>query len=701
MTEKKSEKEKPEVISKPQKTPDWMRITGRFFKVIFFSITGVLVSLLLIGIVIGLGTYYSYAKSFKSAKKKSNSTQIIFYDNQKNIIYEGYGTKSPQEVTLSDVPDMLKKATLASEDANFYEHGAIDLRGIVRATIINVRNSQRPGYQKIYDLFSEKNYSQGGSTITQQLVKNIYLTNERSFERKIKEIVFSAELEKIKTKDQILQDYLNNVYYGEQALGISNAAKIYFGKEVSNLNLSEVSMLAGLPAAPTKLSPISGDYNLAKERQEYVLSKMIALGYISVEEAKEAANTELFFKSSNQDLVLRHPFFVDFVKKELAEKIGEEAMDRGGFEIYTTLDPKNQEIAEVKATEYMKKFSSRKVTNAAVVILDNKQGTLSAMVGGVDYDKSKVNVATSLRQPGSSFKPIVYLAGILNGFTASSILPDKFVNFGGNPPYIPKNYDGSYHGNVTVRTALQNSLNIPAVEMTKLVGVEKVAETAKTLGISSLLDNPTSYGLTIGLGSAEVKLYELARAYSVLANNGRGSGFSGISKIVDSEGTEIYTTPKSFSQIIDEKAAYIMANILSDNKARSMVFGSNSPLYLKDRPVAAKTGTTDNYADSWTMGFTPQYTVGVWMGNNDRTVMARVSGIEGAAYIWHDIIEAIHQGLPVEQFTKPAGLKELYIDSKTGLPAQKQSKPYQLEYYLPGTEPTKDTKFDYIKDINK
>lgn len=682
------------------KKKTWLGGAGKIFKILAVSLSGVLVSLILVGILAGTAVYFTYSKSFKTAKKRNNSTQIIFYDKENNIIYESYGTKAQEEVRLEDVPDNLKNATVAAEDASFYRHGAIDPRGLARAAIINIKDSDKQGFKKIYDLFSEKNYAQGGSTITQQLVKNVYLTNERSFERKIKEVVYSAELEKAKSKDLILQDYLNSVYYGEQALGIKNAARIYFDKDVSELNLAEASMLAGLPAAPTKLSPVSGDFDLAKKRQEYVLSKMIESGYISYDQAKEAANTDLYFRPAHQDLILKHPYFVDVVKKELEEKIGKEAMDRGGLEVHTTMDPKNQEIAEKTAVDYMKKFASRKVTNAAVVILDNKQGTLSAMVGGVDYETSKVNVATSLRQPGSSFKPLVYLAGLLNGYTASSMLADKFVDFGGSPAYRPKNYDGSFHGTVTVRTALQNSLNIPAVEMTKLVGVGKVAETAKLLGITTLLSDPTSYGLTIGLGSAEVKLYDLAKAYSVMANRGELAGFSGIASIVDSEGVKIYETPKSFNRVIDEKVAYIMENILSDNKARSMVFGTNSPLYLKDRPVAAKTGTTDNYADSWTMGFTPQYTVGVWMGNNDRSVMAKVSGIEGAAYIWNDIMKGIHEGLPVEQFAKPEGLKEMYINSRTGLPAPTQSSAYQLEYYVPGTEPSKDTKFNYLKLFN-
>ncbi len=702
--EKKTSETIEEINSKPEnigKINKYLKIFARGVKIFFLSILTAISGLVLVSFFLGYGVYSSYAKSFDTAKKRSNSTQIVFYDKDNNIIYESYGAKNPDYIKISDVPEVIKTATLASEDADFYNHGAVDPKGLARAAYLNVINSDKSGFSKITDLFSENNYSQGGSSITQQLVKNLYLTNEKSFERKIKEIIYAIQIEKRESKDQILEDYLNNVYYGEQALGIKNAAKTYYDKDVSELDLAEVSMLVGLPVSPTRLSPISGDYEQAKKRQEYVLSKMVLTGKITLEQAKESANQAIYFNDQNLSLTLKYPNFVEYTKNELKEKIGDENFSRGGFEVYTSLNPSVQEKVEEITKEYIEnKFKSRKVTNAAAVILDNKNYEISGMVGGINWEESKVNVATSLRQPGSSFKPIVYMSGLLSKFTASSLFADKYVNFGGNPAYKPRNYDGSYHGNVTMRIALANSLNIPAVEMAKLVGVDKIIETAKKLGITTL-EEDNNYGLSIGLGSAEVKLFELTRAYSVFANNGRLASFTSINKIIDAEDEVVFEKKKSFKQVIDDKAAYIMTSILSDNKARSMVFGSSSPLYLKDRVVAAKTGTTDNYADSWTMGYTPNYTVGVWMGNNDRTVMSRVSGIEGAAYIWNDIMKSIHQDIPAELFTKPEGISEMWITPRTGLPSSSQRLPNILEYYIPGTEPTKDLKFDYLKVFGK
>jgi membrane peptidoglycan carboxypeptidase len=457
-------------------------------------------------------------------------------------------------------------------------------------------------------------------------------------------------------------------------------------------------MLAGLPQAPTKYSPVSGDFKEAKQRQQYVLSKMYEKGFITLAQAKEAANEQLVFNEQKNISVNKYPYFTDYVKQELAQKIGDEAIDSGGIKVYTTLDSKNQDVAEAKAKEYMQKFANRKVTNAAIVVLDNKDGGISAMVGGVDYEKSKVNVATSPRQPGSSFKPIVYTAGLFAGYSPATRLYDRFVNFGGIPAYTPKNYDGKFHGDVTFRNALANSLNIPAVEMTKLAGIDRVLDTAKKMGINTLNSDPNRYGLSIGLGSGEVKLFELARAYSIFANNGEMSNFSGIQKIVDNEGTEIYIQPKYKSPAIDPRVAFIMSNVLSDNQARSMVFGTNNPLTLKNRKVGAKTGTTDDYADSWTMGFTPQFTTGVWMGNNDHSVMVKNSGVEGAAYIWHDVMEGIHEGLLAEDFVKPDGLTEAWVSRTTGLPAG-QGGGSILEYFLPGTEPKKNQDYNYLNQF--
>lgn len=681
------------------KSRRFLKFLKHALKALFSSFWAIFLSFIILSLFLTYGLYTSFAKSFDSAKRKNNSTQTVFYDATGKVIYESYGARESDPVKLSEVPKTVINATLAAEDSDFYHHSAIDPRGIVRAMVNNVESSTKSGLGKLTDLFSEENYTQGGSTITQQLVKNVYLTNEKSFTRKMKEIVYAYELEKRYSKDEILEDYLNSVYYGEQALGIKNAAEIYFGKSLDKLTLSEASMLAGLPQAPTKFSPISGDWKESKKRQEYVLSEMVGLGMISLKQAKEAANAELTFSAKNMELTLKYPYFVNFVKEELSSKIGSEAVESGGIKVYTSLDPKKQLVAEKKAEEYLEKNKWRNVTNASVVILNNKKENVSAMVGGTDWDTSKVNVATSNRQPGSSFKPIVYTAGLLNGYTAATILADTYVNFGGNPPYIPHNYTGRYYGNVTVRKALANSLNVSAVEMTKLAGVDKVIETAKKLGISSITGDVNDYGLTVGLGSAEVELFELTRAYSVLARSGQLSGFSGIEKIIDNEGAEIYTKPVPKNTVIDPKVAYIMADILSDNDARRMVFGTYTPLTLKDRKVAAKTGTTDDYADSWTVGFTPQYTVGVWMGNNDRSKMKRVSGVEGAAYIWHDVIDEIHKGLAKESFKKPKDIATEWISPYTGGKASYEGAPNILEYFVPGTEPPVRPDLSYLNQF--
>jgi 1A family penicillin-binding protein len=697
----KSSEDKLELDKKTKKRGFWGYF-GFVLKVFLFAVLGALATCVILAVIIGFATYSNYAQSFKVAKIKNNSTQNVFYDKTGGIIYESYGAKSPAKVDLADLPDVVKKATLAAEDSGFYSHGAIDPRGLTRAALVNIKSSDKTGLTRFTDLFNEQDYSQGGSTITQQLVKNLYLTNERSFDRKLKEVVYSFELEKKMSKDQILEAYLNNVYYGEQALGIQNASLAYFGKPVNQLDLAEVTMLVGLPAAPTKLDPISGDFNAAKKRQEYVLTQMYNLHQITLEDAKAAANESLYLSESKvgTDLVLKDPFFVDVIKKELTSLLGEETVDRGGLSVYTSLDPKTQKVAEEQTAIYMKKFAYRKVSSDAIVILDNKTGFISALVGGADWEKSKINMATSVRQPGSSFKPIMYTAGLLNGYTAATRLIDKSVNFGGNPAYMPKNYDGSYHGNITLHYALANSLNVPAVEMTKLAGVDKVIETAKLLGISSITRDPSSYGLSIGLGSAEVSPFEMTRAFSVFANGGKKSEFTGIDHVVGNTGDNIYSSQRAETPVIDPMTAYIMANILSDNKARSMVFGTSNPLTLPDRKVAAKTGTTDDYADSWTIGFTPQYTVGVWMGNNDRTKMSRVSGVEGAAYIWQDVMKGIHKGLPAEEFVKPAGIATAWVNPLTGLLATYNGAPNILEYFVPGTEPKKNQDFGYLNQFS-
>ena len=437
------------------------------------------------------GIYVKYSNDFDDTKAKSNSTQLIFYDRNGEEIFKGFGAAEPDRAKLSEIPEVIKNATLAAEDDNFYNHGPIDLKGIARAAYINWQSSDKQGLDRVKELFTEGSYTQGGSTITQQLVKNIYLTNERSFNRKIKEVIFAYNLESKYSKDEILEMYLNEINYGEQALGIKNAAKVYFNKPIDQLSLAEASMIAGLPAAPSLYSPLQ-DYEASKKRQEYVLQKMITNEIITIEEAKTAIEEPLVYYGE-RELIDKYPYFNQYVKDELSKIVGE--IEDKGYRVYTTLDSNKQRIAQEKGRQELAKLSYRGASNTAIVIADPKKNEILAMVGGIDWNVSKVNVATAERQPGSSFKPIVYATGLENGYTAATILIDKSVNFGGIPPYIPRNYSGGYSGYVTVRNALARSLNVTAVEMTKLVSKEKVIDQAHRMGITTINNDPESYGL--------------------------------------------------------------------------------------------------------------------------------------------------------------------------------------------------------------
>lgn len=661
-------------FKKQNKLLSFLRI---FFKVSFFALF-----ILFIGLIMSGYVYYLKVKSdFKREKPRTNTTQSIFYDKDGGIIYESYGARESSNIPLNELPDAVIKATLAAEDLDFYKHDAYDLKGILRAVYKNYKNTEKRGINKLSVLFDEDSYSEGGSTITQQLVKNRYLNSEKSFNRKIKEVIYANELEKKYSKDKILEMYINEIYFGEQAIGIQNASKIYFDKDAKKLNLAEASILAGLPQAPTKYSPISGDFLESKKRQEYVLQRMILAGFIDLDMAKSAANEDLIF-ANKKDFLKKYPYFVDWIKKEIDKKYGDGFSEKGGIKVYTALDPKIQEIAEKAVEKNLNNFKYRKVENSSVVVLEPENNQVLAMVGGKNYDESKVNVATSLRQPGSSFKPFVYLAGLEKGFTARTKFIDKYVNFGGIPPYAPRNYDGGYHGYVTMRQALSWSLNIPAVEMLNIVGLDEVINLGENLGIG--LDDAKRCGLSLALGCKEIRLLDLAGAYSAIYDKGQWKTPSGITKITDNKDEIIFLNNQKKRKIFSEENAYIITNILSDINTRRKVFGWRNKLEL-DRPAAAKTGTTDNYTDSWTLGFTPDFVTGVWMGNNDRTPMLRTSGIEGAAYIWNDVMTEIHKDLPKKEFEKPDGVIELKINSSSGQIETKYNG--ILEVFKKGTEP--------------
>lgn len=654
------------------------------------SILGFFFSILALA-VISYNYYQDIRAEFVSVEPKNNVTQSVFYDKNGDIIYESFGTREPEEILLEEMPDNLVKATLAAEDLNFYDHEAYDLKSILRAVYKNYKSTKGGIVDKVKVLFDEGSYTEGGSTITQQLVKNIYLTNERSFDRKAKEIIYAMELEKKYTKDEILELYLTSIYYGEQALGIKNAADIYFDKEVADLSLAEITMLTGLPAAPTNYSPVSGDFIESKKRQEYVLQRMYLAGYINLKVATATANTELTFAEGEQ-FVSRYPFFVDWLKKELYLEYGEQKVESGGLKVYTTLDPRVQEMIKDKASEHVEKLKRKDVSNAAVVVINPATNEVIAMVGGLDYEKSKVNVATSKRQPGSSFKPIVYFTGLEEGYTASSKLLDKSVNFGGNPPYRPKNYDGWYRGYVTIRDSLAGSLNIPAVEMLSLVGMDKAIETADALGLS-LGEEAKKCGLALALGCKEVRLLDMTNAYATFAANGVAAKISGVSKIKDSKNNDIYTS-ETREDVLDPDNSYIISHILSDEKARRKVFGYKNKLEI-GRPAAAKTGTTDNYTDAWTIGYTPNYTVGVWVGNNDRSPMKKIGGIDGAAPIWNSVMIELHKDLSPVGFERPDGIEEAKISPSSG-GVVRAGRWGILEVFKKGTVPTGKLDLSYL-----
>jgi 1A family penicillin-binding protein len=688
-------------LEKQEKKKKYKKIKNiliKLTKITFFGFFLFIVGIIFTIIVISAGIYTKYSKEFEEIKPQSNSTQLVFYDKNNNEIFRGYGAAEPTRIKLSDMPETVVQATLAAEDTDFYEHGAVDFKSLIRAVYVSWNNEEGDVITKIKRLSSEDSYIQGGSTITQQLVKNIYLTQERTFKRKIKEVIFAYKLESKYSKDEIMEMYLNEIYYGEQALGIENAATIYFGKNAKDLTLAEASILAGVPAAPTYYSPFDDTFENSKKRQEYVLQRMYVNKKITLEEAKEAANKLLIFSHSTEQTLNKYPYFNQFVKEEVAKELSTDNLSNSGIKVYTSLDPEKQDIAEEQVKIWLKKLSYKGATNSAVVIADPESNEILAMVGGVNWETSKVNVATSDRQPGSSFKPIVYATALENSYTAATILNDKYVNFGGIPAYIPRNYNGGYSGYVTLRNALARSLNIPAVEMAKLVGVDKIIDMAHNLGISGINNGSTTYGLSLALGSAEVKLVEMVEAYSTFADEGKRMPQTSILKILNKNNENISTTKRKKQQVISEETSFIISSILSDNTARSVTFGSSSPLKT-EKITAVKTGTTDNYADSWTIGYSPSLVVGVWMGNNDHTSMKQVSGIEGAAYIWHDIITECLEATENEQFEKPDGIEEAWINPYTGVIATYKSAPNILEYFKKGTIPSTKVDLSYLKQF--
>lgn len=584
------------------------------------------------------------------------------YDRNGTLLTEIYASQNRTLVKLSEIPKSLQMATLAIEDKNFYNHPGFDLPSILRAFREDIVTGN----------------IQGGSTLTQQLIKTSMLTPEQTLSRKLKEVVLAFWAERIYTKNQILEMYFNQVPYGGTAWGAEAAAETYFNKPVMQLRLSESAFLAGLTAAPTSYSPFGENPTLWKKRQKEVLARMVSLHYISQAEANAAQKEKLVFRQPQT--AIHAPHFVNYIKDLLIKKYGLAAVEKGGLQVTTTLDLKTQEMAEKAVKEEVENAAALNVSNGAAVVIDPRNGDLLAMVGSKDFldpNGGNVNLTTSLRQPGSTVKVITYTAALLQGFTAASLLDDSPQSFSvpGGEPYTPVNYDGNYHGQVPLRFALANSLNLPAVKLLSEVGVPNVVALAKKMGITSWND-PNDYGLSLTLGAAETTMLEMAQVNSVLANKGNFVGINPIIRVKDIKDTIFEEKqPDTARKVVDEGVTFILSDILSDNNARSTAFGSHSPLMIPGHRVSVKTGTSDDKRDNWTNGYTDNYVVVVWVGNNDNSPMSQTlaSGITGAAPIWNRIMTKLLAKHPESKLQIPDTIVQRTCGGKP-------------EYFIKGTE---------------
>ncbi|HYD34532.1 MAG TPA: transglycosylase domain-containing protein [Vitreimonas sp.] len=632
------------------------------------------------------------------------STRI--YDRNGELLYDLFDEERRVPVTIDQIPETLKQATIATEDKDFYKHQGFDFLTIVRIP---------------YNLIVRRRVV-GGSTLTQQLVKNVLLTNERSLPRKFREFVLSLQIERTFTKDQILEMYLNEAPYGGTAWGVGTASEIYFNKPVSQVTLTESVILAGLPQRPSAYSPYSGksDENgepLWKMRAKGVLRRMKEDGYVTdlaYEQSLSELDTIVFQRAKTE---IKAPHFVFFVRDKLIEMYGEELTEKGGLKVTTTLDlPLHAEAQKIVAEE-IEKVLEFNITNGAAMVTNPKTGEILSMVGSKDYFAEDIDgqynvAADGLRQPGSSIKPLTYLGLFKMGYTPASMLMDVETTFAANQvekPYNPKNYDGKFHGPVNLRTALGSSLNIPAVKGVGIVGVENFLQLAYDMGFPTLEpseENLRRLGLSVTLGGGEVHLIDTVTAYSAFANGGRKVEPVAILKVEDSNGKLLFEhRPVDGREVITPEEAYLINNVLSDNNARLLAFGANS-LLNTGKAIAVKTGTTNDRRDNWTIGWSQEVMVGVWVGNNDNSEMTRVaSGITGASPIWRKIIDhALKNGFSAPDWERPENVEEVTVDAVSGYPAH-DDLPSRKDIAIKGTLPALpdpiNTKLKVCKGENK
>ena len=587
-----------------------------------------------------------------SEKQFIQSTKI--YDRTGEIVlYDIYGEEKRTYVSLTEMPEHLKQAVIATEDANFYNHFGIDIPGIIRSILTDLKIG-RPVY--------------GASTIPQQLIRSSFLSLEKTAQRKIREVILALELDRRYSKDQILEWYLNQVPFGSNAYGVEAASQTFFQKPVSQISIAQAAILTSLIQAPSYLSPYQNKQGLL-ERKDYVLDRMAQEGYLTKQEAELIKKEELEFK---KPIILKAPYFTLYIKSYLDNKYGQDFLRENGLRVYTSLDWELQEAAEQIIEQGVKANKHNNAHNAALVSINPQTGEILAMVGGADYFEDpyppncvseenckfspQFNVTTlGLRQPGSAFKPFVYATAFKNGFSPDSTVIDEETNFGiwGGKEYVPENYDGLYRGEITLRQALAQSINVASVKvLLNMAGpeIDNSVKTAQDLGITTLRP---PYGPSIVLGGWEVKLLDMVSAYGVFATEGLKVSPVTILRIEDSNGNIIEENKKTQKRVLSIEPCRMINSILSDNEARAAMFGWSSPLYFKDYQVAAKTGTTQNYQDAWTIGYSPSVATGVWVGNNDNTPMEEEPGVVLAGPIFHNFMEQALKKYPQENFNPP------------------------------------------------
>jgi penicillin-binding protein 1C len=661
---------------------------GKFLWVKFRYFISILV--IILGVTIAF-TFWNLP-SLTSIFEHLNQPSVRITDRNGHLLYEILPEEGGRNAVLSfeKIPQCMKEATIAVEDKNFYTNPGVDLQGIVRAFWINLRGGETIA---------------GGSTITQQVARTLLFSQdertERTLRRKLREAVLAWQMTRHFSKEEILALYLNQVNYGGMAYGVEAAAQTYFGKPAADLLLPECALLAGLPQAPGLYNPFTNP-DLAKERQAIVLGLMHSQGYISEQEQGEAEFTPLSYNPVPYPI--EAPHFVWIVRDQLDRLFAEGKFDpRQSLIVRTTLDLDFQHVAEDAVTRQINTFkqedpvTNHNVNNAAAVALEPHTGEILALVGSADYFDASifgaVDMATSPRQPGSSFKPFIYAQALdphqPDSWTAATAILDvtnTFITHDGSP-YTPKNYDGREHGPVSVRQALASSLNVPAVLALDKVGIESTTSLAQRLGITSL-ENPQDYDLSLALGGGTISLLQLSTAYAAFANEGVFTGNYAILEIRDVDENLLYTqeqTPPQ--QIFDPDVTWLISDILSDDRARSLGFGLNSTLKL-DRTAAVKTGTTTNFHDNWTVGYTPDLLVGVWVGNSNYEAMQNITGLTGAAPIWHEIMRTVLQGKQDKPFVRPEGLVQVEVCDLSGLLSTPACPHTKLEWFIDGTQPT-------------